>query len=152
MLSEHAFHSSRYLTSKCLTFHFQKLDNTIRRLWFGEDHLKSLGNALWKISLSPELEVTVHVSLLYLSVLYVQDLAAWEDRCQELLSSPELWTVTHVSPMHPQTPITHENKSREKWLHTHVPPSYFPLNKNKLTAEPWDRFLVFTTYKNFIDP
>lgn len=28
---EHAFHSSRYLTFKCLTFHFQKLDNIIKR-------------------------------------------------------------------------------------------------------------------------
>lgn len=36
---EHAFHSSRYLTFKCLTFHFQKLDNTIKRQWFWEDHL-----------------------------------------------------------------------------------------------------------------
>lgn len=37
---EHTFHSSRYLTSKCLTFHFQKLDNTIKCQWSCEDHWK----------------------------------------------------------------------------------------------------------------
>lgn len=35
---EHTFHSSCYLTSKCLTFHVQKLDNTIKCQWSCEDH------------------------------------------------------------------------------------------------------------------
>lgn len=39
---------------------------------------------------------------------------AWEDLCQELLFSPDLGTVTHVSPMHPQTPITHEKTEQGK--------------------------------------
>lgn len=39
---EHAFHSSRYLTLRCLTFHFQNWDNTIKCQWFCEGHLDKI--------------------------------------------------------------------------------------------------------------
>lgn len=35
---EHAHHSSRYLTLRCLTLQFQKLDNTVMCRWLCEEH------------------------------------------------------------------------------------------------------------------
>lgn len=46
------------------------------------------------------MEVTAHVFLFSTSVLQVQNPAAWADLYQALLSSPEIRTVTHVTPMH----------------------------------------------------
>lgn len=57
-----------------------------------------------------------------------------------------------MSPTQLEGQLYKKSHDSEKWLHTDVLHSCFPFNKSKLTAEPWDNFLVFTPYKNFIDP
>ena len=106
------------------------------------------------MTVNPEPEEIAHALLFSTSGIVSLESCGLGDLCQELLSPPELRTLTPASPRQPRTPIIQEKKKKgsEKWSHSHVPQSCLPLNKNKLTAEPWDSFLVFTPYKNFIDP
>lgn len=49
----------------------------------------------------------------------------------------------------PEHQLHMKKQSSEKWLHTHVPHSCLPLNKNKLTAEPWDSIFSVHTLQKF---
>lgn len=99
---------------------------------------------------NPDMKVATDV--LFPVRLQLWSLVTWEGLWSEPRSSQDLHTVTHRSPPHLRAPRAHEKVEQQEGLRTHVPHSCLSFNKNKLTAEPWDSFLVFTPYKNFIDP